>query len=310
MKKTRILLFVASIGYWSHAFAGEVVVQEMVTIKLNKPPGLPLIAVAVAGIKTEALLDTSSSHPMLLEAFARKSGLYKEEGQLSIEDAVALEDKPIPFTVGPLDMSLGQTVVVKDVSFNQKQHIGMVYNPNSFQCKHCLVVLDFVNNELYAIRAESDAATKLAVDKRYKGFARATAAYAGNDDGLLYISGVSINRGRPGVALVDTGSHYSLFLRSSVEGDIPVSGKSSVQVKDRQVITEVTAPVPISIGGKEIIRAPIMLEAAPSLASHFMMVNNPEFIQHQGSIGMDILKKCAIAIQAHKAVHFYCTPPA
>ncbi|MBV8048351.1 MAG: hypothetical protein JO171_14440 [Paludibacterium sp.] len=308
MKNNIVLFFFASIGYSQLSFSEEVKYMSIEKITIDKEHGYPMVSAEVAGAKTKLRLDTTSSHPLLLEAFAQNIGIYQVDNPLSLEDIVPLASQTIPFRLGPVEMLLGRTAVIKKIQNNDQHRIGMVFNPHSIECQHCLIVMDFINGELYVIQADSDEAAKAAVDRRYPNLTYASAPYAGDGSDALYVSGVSINQGKQGVAAVVTGHDYSLFLRSSVKTDIKIVKKSFVNVKDKNVETEVSAPVPISFNGQTIAKIPILLEAAPSFASHLITLNNPEYVQHQGNIGMDILKNCALALETRKAVHLYCKP--
>lgn len=310
MKNNRRLFFFTLMAFLQHAHAETVSLQRIAKITIEKEHQRPLIAANVAGHDAVVLLDTTCSHPTFLEAFAREKGIYTANGPLAPETVVPLASQTIPFHVGGVDTTLGQTVVIKNIRNNDRQYIDMVFNPHAFACPHCIIVLDFINQELYTMQGASDEAAQSAVDKRYRHLLHAAAPYAGNQDGTLYVSDVGVNQEKAGVALVDIAMNYSLFLRSSVKNNIPIARKSHIKVKGKDTVTEITAAVPIAVGGKVIARLPIMLETASSFANHFLTHNDPEYIPYQGSIGMDILKNCALAINVRQAVHFYCTPPA
>lgn len=282
----------------------EVSIMHIGKITLDKTRKIPLIEAKIAGIDTRIMLDTGSHPATLTEYFARKIGLSLPEKPVIGEPMVFFEKQNLSFQLGPISSLWKEFAVIQQHdNFYKKNNIGAIYNPNLFTCGNCLIVLDFINRELYAAQTERAEDLSAVLDGRYAGLKKISAPYVQNDISMLHISGVSGNHQSPGIALLDTGANVSSFLQSSV-GDVKIVNTSYVtniigSVRNR----EETTPIAVSIGG--VVLANIAVTVEKKLDG---TVNNGEDLSvvRQAEIGMDVMKNCAVAIESKKAVHFYC----
>lgn len=288
------------------AIARTVSIIPIGEIILDTENQIPLIQARIAGRDTLLVLDTGAHPIILMGYFAEKIGL-KTDVSSTPELFQFFQQQSIPLQFESLTGTLSDFSVMQNHDPYFKEHgIGGIYNPHFLQCKHCLAVLDFINMKMYMAQAENDDEVPTALDDHYPGIKRITAPYVAEESAILYISGVSPNHQPPATVLLDTGANATSFTRSSIGSHVKIARPShTVDARGKIRHTETTAPISIAINGTEIAKTPVWVEDT----LQGVKGGNWEPITRQGEIGMDVLKNCVVAIEYHKAVHFYCKTP-
>lgn len=296
--------------YTSSIFASvvtEVSIMHIGKIRMDETRHIPLIETKIAGFDTSVLLDTGSHPAIFTEYFAKKIGLIFPKDNGKNKPFIFFEKQNVSLQLGPITSSLNSFAVIQQRDdFYKKNNIGAIYNPALLKCENCLIVLDFINGELYAAQTERVEDLPIALDRRYPGLIRISATYVADDSGMLHVSGVSANGQAPVVALLDTGANMSRFAQASI-GDAKIAGTVHSmdgvgKIRDAQ---ETTA-IPVAINDRVISTLPIAVEK--SLDGTVTNGPKDDLPVRHAEIGMDIMKNCAVAIEHNKAVHFYCKP--
>jgi hypothetical protein len=323
MKKTIAALLLTSLCLSPCAYAQATDFFTLGTIIKDKEHGLALMKANVGGVDTHILLHTASSPAILSADFAQRIGRYDSSTPHGDELFVLLkppQDLPLILEHGT-ELSLRDVGVFKaktlDPRFGahlEKLNAGMLYNPNHLRCtdQDCIVVLDFLNHELLMLPVKSEDAAKNALRNRYATLRHTSAPYVQNDKEILYVSGVSINGQKPVTVVLDTHITFSHFMKSSLHSDIKLAKQASITSLGKPITVEITSPVPISINGTEIAVSALRLESATSLDKDMLRtgVDTGDIVAYEGSLGLDVLNQCAIAIhQTASTVHFYCKAP-
>ncbi|WP_215782471.1 hypothetical protein [Paludibacterium sp. B53371] len=273
---------------------------------LDMTSGRPVVIAQVAGETVGVVLDTSASEAVLLEGFAKKKGLLMpgrtpEDGGLFLSAG-----KDIPVVLGKHEFRLQEVMVLSDQGRYDIKNAGLVLNPNAINCQHCLIVLDYIGRVFALANSTDIKAVEQALSEPYGKLVRASAEmHVLENNAALYMSSVSLGAGVTSV-LLDTGSNYTTFLKVAIPNQVRMAGKSLIRMKDARMTVHETEPVSIRVNQTEIAKTAVRVEPASSFAHYYVTYGNFAYFPHQGSIGMDVLRNCILAIEPKKTVHLLC----
>lgn len=284
---------------------------KMSKIRVNEKQEfeLPILSTIIAGKQGDFILDTAAYPTTLTSDFAQEIKLYEEKLFDPSKNLIIFRGLKIPFKLGSATIYLYQAAVLqKPDPIFQKHNIAGLFNPHNIECKNCLIVLDFINKELYVSQSESADKLLISMDARYSNMRRISANYvpeAGEQTNMVRISGVNVNNRPQHTVLLDTGTNGTSFLKSSLD-NVPIVKKTQTMdaVSDLKAAT-ITAPLSVYLNGIELAKTPIWVEETLEFTTND---DNPLHLDRQGELGMDIMKNCVIALEHKKAVHFYCKP--
>lgn len=284
-------------------------VTDVGKITIDKELEMPLVRGCIAGIKTNVLLNTTSYPTILTADLAKKLGLKKKRTSTAGIDIFNSRKLKLVMCQVAAPLNYG-AILTKEDKYFKKTNIGAIFNPHVLRCKNCLSVLDFINKKAYIAHIDHSVALPTALDRTYPNLRRTSSTYIGDGTDSLYISGVSVNRKKIGITLLNTAATVSSFSKLAVGKQLTITQQSSLgDGMGKQFKTETTSPVSIEISGTEIAKTPVWLRKEKKMHPS-ISIGAPEepLAFHHGEIGMDVMKNCVIAIEYQKAVHFYCKP--